>query len=741
MKKNMFLIGAAMAVSLAAGAENDRLDFYDADGKFVSVMTDDVIDMKVERSAEMKGEGYDLLVIETPYGTQTYRIAALPEIKRVAPDATPHSITLKDAPNAHLVLWNCFNNPSYLDPEGAGVIDPTKPYDWTGAPKDFTVLFDVRPQKGFAYTYTITGEYTGKRYSDNPLFVFISEPDDNLLGVKAMAYHMPYEPVMMELESEELSTYAGAPFLGNYKGYSVAQPAKKRISHKPASQFDMEFKANGTYHFTATDSEQLDVTDLFTWNEEENSFAYVPYEGPMKNEIDLEIKRGALGRFIDGGFMLTTIHNVIDDRPENNRTYLAARGDFDFTLASADDYGFRMLAQAVPADGSATRYWYFEDYGSTVSEVNVEFVSGSNLGQTSTAYVVRDGEKLFRYEYLVGDTPVFTARGSEFGEYTGNSGKLTVDGFGSLTLGSESGTYTVQGGLLTAKIGQGVRLFVIDGKDHTYSEMVADAWKGADFFSLDTALGAFRGGELNNQNYISIALDKDLRGNASPGDASVTINIRRNDGFGGGFHGAVASIGKYIYNAESRTIVVTNVLVGSSPTVSGRRNLVLKLSDDLRSMWLDDSTDARIYTTDHEDSYVLTGPQNTLTAPAPAAPSLAPAYNGAHMVTFYGSPRESQSSLTIDEAAGKATIRVTIMGADAINSTVDYVLDGTELTLKGVTVGTKDAFVLTPQDLDLKFTIEDDGSLSSTENEVYCNHNQLVRAFVDFSSARFVPAE
>lgn len=88
-------------------------------------------------------------------------------------------------------------------------------------------------------------------------------------------------------------------------------------------------------------------------------------------------------------------------------------------------------------------------------------------------------------------------------------------------------------------------------------------------------------------------------GGENPGGASVEILSPRRT--------LVASSGKYLYNAESGTVVISNVYMGFSESEAGRRNLVIKVSDDMQSVWFDNSEMKRIYSTARDGEYIPTG--------------------------------------------------------------------------------------------------------------------------------------
>ena len=49
----------------------------------------------------------------------------------------------------------------------------------------------------------------------------------------------------------------------------------------------------------------------------------------------------------------------------------------------------------MPTDGGNARY-YFIEYGGAPIEVAMEYVTGSNIGESSSAFASANGEKLFK---------------------------------------------------------------------------------------------------------------------------------------------------------------------------------------------------------------------------------------------------------------------------------------------------------------------------------------------------------
>ena len=731
MKKEFMTAGVACAAALALFAASDRIDIFNNAGQFISIMVDDIQEITLgEKTADQ--DGYTTVNVSTTNGTKTREIATFGDIIYTPVDwDKAHEIALADAPNARVVLYDCRNNTDYY---GEAQIDPTKPADWHGCPPDQNPHFLIDTDKGFASEFAVKGLYTGKVYTDNPNFIFWSTGDTNLLGLDTYSFNMPFEPVEISVSSVELETYLGKEFLGTYTGF-IMSPGENRIVHKMPATLTAEFRYNGTYVMKSTDEHNFDFLDLFDWDEEKNTFAYVPYTGRPLNEVDLEVKTGVTGSFADGGLLFAQFHDLLSDKPENTIHYFAAKGEYEFSIASADSYNNRMLIQAMPVGEGTPRYFYSEFNGTPV-EVAMEFTYGSNIGEDCAAFASVDGEKLFKYDYKgPGYDPVFTFRGAEYGTYTGSGDDLWLDGFGSCTLGDATGKYTINGGLATVTIGDETRLFVLDHDALTYSEMTADTWDGASQYTKQDAVGAFGNEEESAANYMCIDFDKNFSGADEPGTASVRFNVVRNDGFGGGVSEMVASSGRYIYNAASKTIVITNVYMGTSATTSGRRNLVLKVSDDLLSMWIDDSAEDRIYGSGRNGSYLLTGTVNTLTAPAPVIDvELAPKYTGTPTFDLFGSPTPTQTTLTFNTDNQTAHLSVIAMNNSLFDCDVQYSVAGNTVTLHDVrTYPDGRNYVLA----DLVFVAGEDGNLTSGQTLPGAINGNAYN--VDFSSAPLVP--
>ncbi len=611
MKKQLLTLGVALTASFAAFAQSasDRLDIYDKDGKFISVMKSEVQEITVGKADS--GDGYSSVSVLTPDGIKTRDIDNISEIRYspVIPNLA-HQIDTVNAPNSKVVLLDWRNN---TDVYGEAQIDPTKPFDWRGAWADGIPHFILDTDKGLAAEFTLAGQYTGKVYSDNPNFVFWSLKQLSGLWCDSYAFYMPFEPVVITANSWELDTYKDAPFLGTYNAYGII-PGENRITVNAQKDATITFDPNTTYVLKSSDAHEFDVLDLYTWNEEKNTVAYVPYEGELRNHDTVDVKYGLTGKF-DGDNCYATIHDILNDKYENNVRYFATRKDVKVTVATADQYNNHTLVEAIPTDGSDAEYYYYDALYTTPLRLTADFSTGSSIGESCYGFLLEDGEKYIRYRYDgAGSQPEFKFRGLEYGTYTGESGDFKLDGFGTCTLDGKEGTYTIDGGAVTATIDGDERIFAIDSSAKTYTETISDPWDGQEEYTLTGARGAFRGGELNDNNSMSVKFTKNAKGKYV---AQIRFTIKRTDGFSG--QDGIADDCSILYDAKNATVTVTNVYMGTSATSTGKGTIKLKVSADKYSLWVDDTDSDRIFATGNVNSYLLTGTINTMTAPKPIA--------------------------------------------------------------------------------------------------------------------------
>ncbi len=727
----------ACAATFAMFAASDRMDIYDRAGKFISVMVDDIKEINAGQ-AEGK-DGYSTVRITTAQGTTEHTIKDIAQIEysRVKKNKA-HDIFISSDPHAKVRLLDWRNN---TDIFGEAQIDPTKPDDWRGCWADGNPHYLVDTEKGYTSEVVITGTYTNKVYTDNPNFVFWSTKENNLLGIDSYSFDMPYEPVEIKSVSEELDTYEGAPFLGNYKGYLLT-PESNRISRNTKATLSVEFKANTTYVITSTDKNAYDVIDLYKWNQEKNTVSYIPYEGPQRNPLEIDIWYGLVGNFTGDGILFATMHNIVEDKPDNNVKYFATNKDADVTVAVADQYNRYALVQSI-ASGEKARYFYYDEGITIPQEVTMEFVSGDNIAKNSVAYCVSGGDRIFKYTYTEGGEPVYTFRGKEYGTYKSEDGgaELTLDGFDTCTLGGKQGTYEIKDGVVNATIGSETYTLIIDLSMHTYKDNSGEdnsPWTGAVSYRITNAVGKYSNEPEAAIHTMSIDFDRDLFGHNNPGFVAIRMDFSSNGGLR--TTGGVSDICNYIYNAKNNTVTITSVYVGTAPNASGKKNLILHVSADKRSIWFDDSTEDRIYGIGRDGSYWLTGEVNTLVTDEVLPVKLFDKYIGIASLNPEGMSLtvSCNVSLTFDTETNKASFNV----FDASHTYLDmpeaeYTLNGNTLTIKNVTVSEKGEGGYVDVTRDFTFTVSEDGTVL-TSNEKFTKYiNQYSIVNIDFAGKEF----
>ena len=740
MKKYQILAATmACAATFAIFAASDRMDVYNRAGQFSSHMVEDIKHLKLGKAAGE--EGYSTLIVTTPTGTTEHKIDDLSEIQYTALDENlAHEITTVDAPNAKVRLLDWRNN---TDVWGEAQIDPTKPADWRGCWYDGIPHYQVDTDKGFASEIVITGKYTGKVYTDTPGFVWWSTSSSNLLGANCYAFSMPFEPVEIKAISEEKTTYEGAPILGTFTGYQLTTKAN-RIAAPAEATLEMEIKANGTYVLTTTDSNEYDILDDYSWDEQKNTFAYIPYEGELRNEIDVDAPYGITGKFNGNDILYGTIHNIVVDKYENTVRYFIVRGEADVNIASMDDDNRNILVEYIPAEGEA-RYFIYEAIVDYPQEVTMTFQSGKNIGEACAAMCYQNGENLFKYEYSGSGEPKFINRGKEAGTYKGEGEDLVLDGYGLCTLGDAEGTYTIEGGVANVVINDNSTIYVVDFSAKTYAEMTSDEWDGEESYSLNEATGKYGNQEEAAIHTMSVAFDQDLRGNSMPGYAAIKTDFVSTGGLR--TTGGIADICKYIYNEKAGTVTVTNVLAGTSASTSGKRNLTFVVSADKQSMYLDDSKEDRIYGIGRDGSYWLTGEVNTLLAPEkepelePAAVDLFDNYSGSALLKPQGMSLEMSCNveITIDAEAEKASFKVSDGNLNYIDMPeAEYLMTGYTLYIKDVPVFeiAKEGTGYVPTTKDFEFTVSEDAT-TLTSTEFFTYYSTYMTVDIDFNGKEF----
>lgn len=459
-----------------------------------------------------------------------------------------------------------------------------------GTPEEFCsqkpegiVHFIYHWDLGYDVTCTVTGQKTGKDYTRD---VFWSLAADNHLYQDCWAFYMPNEPVLIKAVSSEKSVYDGASFLGNYSGYWVTF-GENNIYTSTQPSMNIELCGNSSYFVTSTDENAYDFSGLYAVND--NAIAG-----------DRETSSGDFalrGQILEGDFAFAIIDNLLHDNVDNRRFYLTAKNGFDFVSATDKSNGGRFLLEA---DQNGQKTWYFiERDNQSIKKAEVTFISGNSLGETCEAMVEVIGgiefnrTDRFKYSYENGSVPVFTYSGKEVGTYTSDKGEtLELDGFGYATYNGVAGTYTIEAGLVTFTDAEGTQTkFNINMNDKTFVVIAENTGLALDPRYSTTTAWIHVEGTDSETGMITIVFDADYGGKTvKEGYAFIQINYMEM----GTVKEMIGASSPYYIDAEKRTVTISNVLQGNGGWGTVKKDIVLNISDDCKTLTF---ADAYIYST------------------------------------------------------------------------------------------------------------------------------------------------
>lgn len=502
----------------------------------------------------------------------------------------------------------------YTDPtadEYGNVADPDDPY-WPGArivesKKGDQVMFLVDFDLGFDspdYHGNNPEGFITVKGLDSGIDCPVYWTEDQLTGLEAWGFLMPAEAVLIESFTEELDTFAGEEFVGDYDGFYIPYGAACASSAESAQAADIGFRLDENTVFTLastasdrTDGYDYDIRGIYTWD-----------SGTSLINYDVEACRDDQGRDRDG-FGITGIYDsdawvvsVIDledgGLSENIRYYFSAKAEDGFSrfISAANENGNRFLFQTESASG--TEYWYYYASGARLLERVSATFNGLDINEEGAGSIISDdaGQALFKYSFEDG-RPVFKFKGNEAGSYSGPEGELVLDGFGGGMLGGAEGTYTVDGNKVVFLVGgTEERTLLIDRSTMTYTVSESVSWDGPKNFSLVTETGT----GLSSKVFFLLTIDEGAAGKAKVQVRFASPYTGTIDGYGS--DDLINDTQAYVYDAGSQTLTVTNVYQGkSSSWVSERKDLVFSVSADktgLTCMF------DRIYSTSNPNKYV-----------------------------------------------------------------------------------------------------------------------------------------
>lgn len=598
-------VGAAVALpAMGVVSASDRLDITDVAGQKHYVMISQIASLTYTHP-ETAGisDKYTHVVVTLRNGQQlTMPLDECRELLYTHVDKTPYAITNKEGEHGSIRMLYNFN-----DPDSPDCYSHDLPYGWRGSWADGPVFFLSEPERGYIGKVHVVGDFTGTEYHNISGFISESIPDENYrygINLDCLEFTMPFEPVTISLETTPESKYAGKDFIGLYTGCLLCKNGGS-ITEIPRN-FSIELRESGAYTLICADDPAINIIDYYTFDEEKGTFSYIASENDIeKNEFEVRIRYGANGRLLAGGKLAwVKVRDVVDNRAETNRYYVATRED-DLTFTIAESIGGRR--QLIEADGT---YVFVDEYGEEPFDAIVEFRSGNTIKEECVATIttVSASPRVFRLNYAGGNAePEFIPRGAEAGTFTNGTQQIELDGFDSIIIDGKVYTYTINGANVTVTIDGHEVIYVLDLQSRTFTvTATAGVWNGPKEFHNATAkYGSGSNPDLSGAT-IDITFDRAYNGTEKPGYMIAKATCSS---------GSILEVyGDYIYNPTDKMITLSKAWIGTSANTAAYCVMVFRLSDDLQSIWIDDAERDRIYATSRNGYYIYTGAINTATA-------------------------------------------------------------------------------------------------------------------------------
>lgn len=281
-----------------------------------------------------------------------------------------------------------------------------------------TTMSNVSASEGIA---TFTVPYG--RYSDNTLTIEVSETDLNL--------------------------YKDAAFLGDWYGYNYYS----FYSYMPTSSQSVSFKADGSVKYGSSDFEVTSVTEnRVDFSSGSHSKRFMTYDGnigfiPWSSSYDTWTSNN----FSDVYFLVKGYENSAN---------LEYKIYSDSSAKVAVIEAYEKVNDELVFLGAGLINGQTTDEQYIVPNVEVELLNGSAINEADAAFLVKkDGVVLTSVNI-----------GSERGTYSNSElGSLVLDGFGGATLGSDEGTYVVDGSKVTVTLNEVETIYELDFENMTYA--------------------------------------------------------------------------------------------------------------------------------------------------------------------------------------------------------------------------------------------------------------------------------
>lgn len=578
------------------------------------------------------------------------------------------------------------------------------PEEFCSQVTDGLVHFLYKWDIGYEVDCKVLGKTTGTDYSSD---IFWSLATDNNLYQDCWAFRMPDEPVVIKASSKELGIYAGYDFTGEYKAYWMTL-AENRIFTSDAPTMNLDLRESSAYIVTSTDENAYDFSGLYTVTD--GKITYDPENVRGNHALS--------GKVIEDGFAFIIVDDIINNKADNRRYYLAGKEDFRFTCATDTEYATRFLLE-TEANGQKNHY-FVEISTNSLSVVTADFQNGSSISESSVAIISKDGKPYLRYSYQNGSAPEFQYCGNEAGTYSSMSGSsLVLDGFNTATYNGVPGTYTIKANIVTFTDGSGSETsFNIDTNTNTFTEI-----KPVSELKLDSAYStdiAWIGVEtyVTQTGYVRIVFDSDYSGNNfKEGYASIRIwfyDMGREKEM-------IGSCEPYFIDEDARTVTISNVYQGTGTSWSTtEKDVVLKISEDCKTLTF---VDPYIYSTSSPNTYCYGGQYTQLVSETPGSTEPEAGWNGPKTYSASGliayqdlSPYEFGGAIFVymdkdmdgNVKTDYATVKVTVNDTPIVHDCKPYVYDESTstLTIQGISQG----WMSGKTDMDMPFKVSGDKS-------------------------------
>lgn len=575
--KTLLLVAALLsqlvvAPVLHAQNPNERLAILMKDGTAYRLLCNKVAGLTAVKMDQQQHatQDYEGLLIATKDGQAALLpladISVINHIKGEPTDgaygATWYEIERRWNEHAEVVMLNAINNYN----NGRGVITQEYDENWCGQREMFMVGFLPVCDLGYDVNFSVRGLDSGTDYTAISGFVIWlpQNAEGNTFGQGCWAFPMPPETVLITATATENTDYDEFPWLGNYTGYPIPLTDNFVYSATDASTTRLSLKGNKSYIFSSTADKNVTSSMEYTYSD--GKFAYKPDESGDLSWRGDQLYYGLTGYWLTDDLIYLRADAINEDKPENTRRYFMLKDgheNFEVTIGARDNWNGRSTQYLAELcyDGQA-HYYFMDNYGAGIYPATVEFSEGNTINgacDATVTYMDNTGmECQFRYLTEDGTNPQF----------------------------------------LPAK------------KEEPDGPETAE-WTGPNYFQNENAVGVYDGTERSNHR-IYINIDKNLQGADNPGKCSLRVDFSKGYSYDSY---AISTTGSYIYSPKEGTLTLKDMLVGiAGGGQTQTRDLVLRVSSDLKSIYLDpEACGERLYPS-RTNTYLLTGTTNTLTA-------------------------------------------------------------------------------------------------------------------------------